>query len=94
MDTERVVFIQMRFQEGDRERGGEGAQTAADGRSVAINFDFDELSVFINRRIRAKLEQVVQDLVTSHLNVVNYKFVKKKLSQFDEIWIIWATKRF
>ena len=73
MDTERVVFIQMRFQEGDRERGGEGAQTAADGRSVPINFDFDELSVFINRRIRAKLEQVVQDLVTSHLNVVNYK---------------------
>jgi hypothetical protein len=42
VDTVRVVFIQMRFKEGYRERGDEGAQIAADGRSVAINFDFDE----------------------------------------------------
>ena len=42
VDAERIVIVQMRFEEGDREGGGESAQTAADGRPVTINLHFDE----------------------------------------------------
>lgn len=69
--AEGILFVHHGLQEGDWEGGSEGAQTAADGWSVAVQGDLDELPILVQSEICSELVHRRQDLVAGHLDLIH-----------------------